>query len=126
MARSRYQFLRLQGSPFVVPRIGLAVSRLGAFFICLLSGVALYSSSGSADTHGFSVGFAHSACIVCDFRNGYMLRLANKQTMDIDAQFVGSSNFFVALSIYGKNRTCADAFDAYGPLGFIHSNLLEK
>ena len=126
MAGSRYQFLRFQSSPFVVPRVGLAVRQLGAFFIRLLSGIALYTSSGSADTPGFSVGYAHSARIVCDFQDGYMLRFVNKRTMDIDTQFIGSRNFFVALSIYGKARTCADALDAYGPLGFIHNDLVEK
>ena len=72
------------------------------------------------------MGYAHSASIVCVFRDGYMLRFVNKRTMDIDTQFIGSRNFFVALSIYGKARTCADALDAYGPLGFIHSDLVEK
>ena len=102
------------------------VSRLGVVFICLLSGVALYSSSGSADTHGFSVGFSHSAGIVCDFQAGPMLRLANHRTMDPYESYLGMRNFFVALNIYGKAYTCADALEAYGSQGVIHRGLLEK
>ena len=89
-------------------------------------GVALYSSGSSADIHGFSVGYAHSACIVCDFREGPMLRLVNYRTLDPDANFLGTRNFFVALRIYGKAHACADALGVYGPQGVIHSGLVEK
>ena len=109
-----------------------SLGRLGVFIICLLSGITLYSSSGfasssgSADNHGFAVGYTYSALNVCDFQQGLMLRLVNYRTLDPDTSFLGTRNFFVAMRIYGKVHACADALDKYVPQGVIHSGLLEK
>jgi hypothetical protein len=90
-------------------RGNLAVNWLGVFFICLPGEVALHSSAGSADIYGFSVGDANSARIVCDFREGPLLRLVNYRTLDPDANTLRTRNFFVALRIHGKAHACAGA-----------------
>ena len=89
-------------------------------------GIALHSRNSTADIHGFSVGYANSACIVCDFREGPMLRRVNYRTLDSDANTLGTRNFFVALRLYGKAHACAEALGVYGPQGVIHSGLVEK
>jgi hypothetical protein len=82
-----------------------------------------------ASTHGivagFETGYAYSAAVVCQYRQGPMFRVVDYEMLDADANFRGTRNFFVAMRIYGKPYACTDAMSNYGPVGVIRPGYLD-
>jgi hypothetical protein len=74
---------------------------------------------------GFETGYSHSAAVACKFIHGPMFRIIDYQSLDVDANFLGMRNFFVAVRIYGEEYACADAMEIYGPSGVIRPGFLE-
>jgi hypothetical protein len=74
---------------------------------------------------GFQTGYAHSAAVACKFIHGPMFRIIDYQSLDVDANFLGMRNFFVAVRIYGEVYACAAAMEIYGPSGVIYPGFLE-